>query len=294
MKSKRFITIHAVILLAAIVTTVCILFRHGGEPVSRTGQNAEIRVDFIDVGKGDCILIRSGTHTVLIDTGYKDTAGKVCAFLDSEDVSEINTLLITHYDKDHIGGAEKLLSEYPVETIYLPDYDKDSKPFRKLMKAIQQKDSRVTRVSEETTFTAGHVTCSVMPSGVAYDAQKENDNDLSLLVTVVNGKDSFFFAGDIEKTGIRSFLDKNHRTCDVIKIPHHGRIESNSKALQDSVKPSCAVITDDDENSADSELCRLLESAGIEYYRTGEKGTVTVTGNGSGHYTIRTEKGQPS
>ena len=245
-------------------------------------ENGTLRVDFIDVGKGDCILIRSQNHTVLIDTGYKETADDVAEYLDASEVGVIDELILTHYDKDHIGGAKQLLSNYPVKKLYIPDYQKDSKKYKKLIKAVDKSNVPVECVSEEITFSADHVRYTVMPSGVAYDDKTENDNDMSLLVTVEHANDSYLFTGDIEEEGIRCLLNKTGRTYDLLKMPHHGRMEKNTKALLNSVKPKYVIITDDKENRADSKLRRLLESEGILYFCTSEKGSVTITGNGRG------------
>ena len=121
-----------------------------------------------------------------------------------------------------------------------------------------------------------------MPSGVAYDEKTENDNDMSLLVTAEHGNDSYLFTGDIEEEGIRSLLNRSGRTYDLMKMPHHGRMEKNTNALLNSVKPQYVIITDDKENRADSKLCRLLESAGINYFCTSKNGTVTIIGTGNG------------
>ncbi len=295
MKKNRLIFLSAVMTLTALVIAALILTNllqtedSNGIDI-HTEEGVELRVDFIDVGKGDCILIRSKSHTLLIDTGYKDTADDVFNYLDAASVSEIDALIITHFDKDHMGGAKKLLSQYPVKKLYVPDYDKDSKKFGKLLKAIEKNAVPVEYVSGKKAFSADNIAYSVMPSGVSYDAQLENDNDMSLLVTVVNGKDSYLFTGDIEEEGIRRFLSNSDSSYDILKIPHHGRMENNSKALLDGVKPAYAVITDDDEKGADIELCLLLESAGVNYYCTSEKGTVTIIGNGSGKYCVKTEK----
>ena len=294
MNKKWLLILLSLIVTAAIVLFVLILKylsdRSQNDSDSDFIQKRQLRVDFIDVGKGDCILIRSENHTVMIDTGYKETADDVFDFLDSSVVSEIDALILTHYDKDHIGGAKEVLSRYQVDKIYVPDYDNDSGKYRKLIKTIDKNDIPVDFVSEKITFTADNAVFTIMPSGVTYDAKKENDNDMSLLVSVIYSKDSYLFTGDIEKPAIERFLNRNDRTYDVVKMPHHGRTEKNTKALLDSVKPTYAVITDDKENPADSELCGLLKSAGIEYYRTGEVGCVSITGNGSGIYKTETQK----
>ena len=287
MYSKRLIILSAVIVIALIVvvTLILTLTRQASDNHGTDGgsfRHGELRVDFIDVGKGDCILIRSKNHAVLIDTGYKDTADDVFDFLDASDVSGIDELILTHYDKDHIGGAKQLLSQYPVKKLYIPDYEKDSKKYKKLLKAVDKNNVPVECVSEEITFLADHVRYTVMPSGVAYNDKTENDNDMSLLVTVVHGNDSYLFSGDIEEKGIQCLLNKTGRTYDLLKMPHHGRMEKNTKELLNRIKPKYVVITDDEENRADSKLRRLLGSAGINYFCTSESGSVTVIGNGSG------------
>ena len=284
MNTKRLIILSAVIMIILMVALIRTLIHqeHGGDTDSGSLQKGKLRVDFIDVGKGDCILIRSKNHTVLIDTGYKDTADDVFRYLDASDVSGIDELILTHYDKDHIGGAKQLLSRYPVKKLYVPDYEKDSKKFKKLIKAVDKNNVPVECVSRAITFSADHVRYTVMPSGVAYDEKTENDNDMSLLVTAEHGNDSYLFTGDIEEEGIRSLLNRSGRTYDLMKMPHHGRMEKNTNALLTSVKPQYVIITDDKENRADSKLCRLLESAGINYFCTSKNGTVTIIGTGNG------------
>jgi len=297
MNKQRLIILLTVILLFVIGTVAQMVKNMLSEHRESSGENnslrnVQLRVDFIDVGKGDCILIRSEKHTLMIDTGYRDTADDVFDFLEGSDVSEIDALILTHYDKDHIGGAKKLISQYQVKKIYIPDYEKDEKKYKKLIKAIDKSDVNVDAVSDTVTFTADRITYTVMPSGAAYDPDKENDNDMSLLVTVRYANDSYLFTGDIEEEGINCFLEKNQSTFDVIKMPHHGKKEKNSKALLNNVKPKYAVITDDHDNPAESSLCKLLEGTGTSYYRTSQKGTVTITGNGSGEYTVKTKTNQ--
>ena len=287
MDQKLTVLLSVLIVLSVIVIAVILAVQsqseHGGERTDggsvRSGQ---LRVDFIDVGKGDCILIRSKNHTVLIDTGYKETADDVSDYLDASEVGGIDELILTHYDKDHIGGAKQLLARYPVKKLYIPDYEKDGKKYKKLIKAVDKNNVPVECVSGEITFSADHVRYTVMPSGVAYDDKTENDNDMSLVVSVVHADDSYLFTGDIEEEGIRSLLNKTGRTFDLLKMPHHGRMEKNTKALINSVKPKYVVITDDEENRADSKLRKLLSGEGISYYCTREKGTVTVIGTCSG------------
>lgn len=257
---------------------------------SSSAQGKKLRVDFIDVGKSDCILITTDGRTIMIDTGCKETYDDVSGFLASLNIEKIDVLVISHFDKDHIGGTGKLLSEYQVSGVYIPDYDNDRKNLRSFEKAANKTGVELNRVSEPLSFSFDRVDFCVMPSGVSYSSAKGNDNDVSLLVSMEYLSDSYLFAGDIEEDGIRSFLSRNEKTFDILKMPHHGKKEKNSKELLERVQPKYAVITDDKENPADSKLCRLMEKCGILYYCSKDNGTVTVVSNGTGIYQIRTEK----
>ena len=63
-----------------------------------------VRMTTVDVGKGDCILVQAGASSVLIDTGYENTSSKVVSYLRGQGVSRIDYLVVTHYDRDHVGG----------------------------------------------------------------------------------------------------------------------------------------------------------------------------------------------
>ena len=77
------------------------------EPCS-VGEEGCVRVSFIDVGKGDCILLQSGQSAALIDTGYDRTSNGVLSFLRGRGVDRLEFLIITHYDRDHVGGIRAI------------------------------------------------------------------------------------------------------------------------------------------------------------------------------------------
>ena len=74
---------------------------------SSMGKEDGACVSFIDVGKGDCILLQSGQSAALIDTGYDRTSGEVISFLRKKGVGHLEFLIITHYDRDHVGGRSR-------------------------------------------------------------------------------------------------------------------------------------------------------------------------------------------
>ena len=258
-------------------------------PLSANG----VRVSFVDVGKGDCILIQVGSSSALIDTGYDDTSDDVVSYLRRQGVSRLDFVIITHYDKDHVGGLRAIGESFAIGETYLPGYEGADKQYRSVMSAVDDLKLKATRVTRELPLSLGSAKLTVYPSRLTYDpyanGDEGNDNDLSLDTTMAAGNDSYLFAGDLEEEGIEAYLSASHGSFDVLKMPHHGKKSSNLDELLDDVKPQIAIITDGLDDTADKKTLKLLKSAGAEAYRTSEDGTIVVEGDGSGSYRVTTE-----
>lgn len=260
------------------------------EPEENSSAANEMRVTFFDVGKGDCILIEKDGAFVLIDAGYADTADDVIAFLKERGVETLDEMIVTHYDKDHVGGASAVAEAFGITQLLLPDYVGTSKHYTALMKTVVERNLTYRQVTEDVSFTLAGIEFTVFASPVEYlagDGEEEgNDNDVSLVVSAVYGEDSYLFAGDIEKAGISAYLAAGHGTFDVLKMPHHGGKEKNTDDLLANVSPQIAVITDSADEPAEDAVLALLAQAGAETYRTAERGTVVITGSGTGTYSV--------
>ena len=249
-----------------------------------------VRVSAIDVGKGDCILIQAGKSAALIDTGYSNTSDDVLSYLRGRGVGHLEFAVITHYDKDHIGGIGAIGKEIPIDTIYLPGYEGVDKNYRTLMKAVDGLGYPTRSVTEQLQLELGNALLTLFPSGVAFvpDAYGDegNDNDLSIAASLINGKDSYLFAGDLEEEGIAAFLERGLGRFGVLKVPHHGEKSPLTDELIDDVRPQVAIITDGDDDPADKKTLKLLEESGADVYRTSTDGTIVIESNGTGTYTV--------
>lgn len=258
--------IAAIILASALVT----LFA-GCTPKDK------IYVDFIDVGKGDCILIRTGEENILVDAGYSGTAGKVTDYLSALGVDKVDRMIITHYDKDHVGGAVKLASAFNVGKLYLPGYEPDNNRFTDLVNWAGSNGVEKIKVDGNIAFESGSAEFVIYSSDVVYNPESSdegNDNDVSLVIGLTYSTRKILLAGDIEKEGIKSFLSKGIGEFDIIKMPHHGKKEGNTSDLLDSVNPKYAVITDETGDEADDKVLTLLENRGIRIYRSSQSGNI--------------------
>ena len=81
------------------------------------GAAHRLYVDFLSVGKADCILLRMDDRVILIDTGEKADAALIRRTLDGYGIRRIDCLILTHYDNDHIGAAAAVLEGYAVGAV---------------------------------------------------------------------------------------------------------------------------------------------------------------------------------
>lgn len=261
-----------------------------GRPSTDSSSDTRVEAVFFDVGKGDCILFTCGDSHVMVDAGYEETSGDILKELKKRDVDSLDALIITHYDKDHVGGAAEIASAIPVNMIYLPDYDGDPDKCGDLMKLIDSKDLPHTRVESTEEFDADGADFKVHPALVAYDPVITNDNDASLIIEVFCGDDQWLLPGDIEEEAIDAWLETNQQEYDVLKYPHHGKKESNASDFVSNVSPRITVITDSTDKHAAKKVLKMLDKSEVDVYRSSENGTITITGNGNEDFHVSTEK----
>ncbi len=248
------------------------------------------RVTCIDVGKGDCILVQAGASAALIDTGFQDTADDVLAVMQERGASHLDALIITHYDRDHVGGLSAIVGDADIDMVYLPGYVGADKNYKTVSKALEGSGLATQPVTEEVRIALGEGQLAIHPSDVDYvpnaNGDEGNDNDVSLVVTLTHGGDSYLFAGDLEREGIEAYLRAGHGHFDVLKMPHHGEGDGNTDELLDDVRPTIALITDSADDPADKKVLKLLRKRDVDTYRTSECGTIVVEGDGAGTYEV--------
>ncbi|HEX3039934.1 MAG TPA: MBL fold metallo-hydrolase, partial [Caproiciproducens sp.] len=109
---------------------------------SASAAPGESLIYFLDVGQGDCELIRLKTgENILIDAGTPDTAQKLVSVLKQLGVEKIDLLVATHPHADHIGGMTQVVESFPIGKIYMPKTADSQIPttatYENLLKAIE-------------------------------------------------------------------------------------------------------------------------------------------------------------
>ena len=289
--TKRIPLPALVLVLALALSTLSC-----GEPTHRTatggvsGMAQATRVSCIDVGKGDCILVQTGPANVLIDTGYRSTVGAVLSHLAEQGVGHLDALVLTHYDRDHVGGLKAIAESLDVDMVYLPSYEGADKNYETTMGTVDDLGIAARTVSEELVLGLGEARLVIYPSGVDYvsdaNGDEGNDNDASLVLALTCGDDSYLFAGDLEEDGIEAYLRGGRGHFDVLKMPHHGEKSSQTDELIEAVQPKIVLVTDVADDLADKKTLKMLEKSGADIYRTSMEGTIVTESDGTGSYEV--------
>lgn len=241
-------------------------------------KNAGLEITVINVGKADSILIEVEGTNILIDTGLNKTSNIVLDTLKEKNIEELDYLILTHMDKDHIGGAKIILENIKVDNLVQADQVVDSKRYEKLQEAITENNYEPILLRENMSFEVGNGKIEIQPGE---KESYEQSNDYSLIVTLEYGEKSFLFMGDAEEIRTEEFLNNNNnnKTYDFIKIPHHGRYHENSQDLIDEVKPKYAAITCSKEKMPEKELLNILNDNDVKTYLTVD-GDIVIKSDG--------------
>ncbi|MBP3666736.1 MAG: MBL fold metallo-hydrolase [Clostridia bacterium] len=209
-----------------------------------------LRADFLDTGNSDAILIRMDDTIILMDTGESDDYPAISRKLTEYGITEIDYLIISHYDNDHIGTMSQILQHYTVKNVYMPDYVRDSSLYRRMMTALDATQGvTVHRPTEDVRIDLPYGSLWINPTGLyepgavlgSDDAHALEENNYSLITSIYFGDISILLAGDAEQDRITEFMGllSEGDTYDVIKIPHHGGYD---KALGELLRKSKGVV----------------------------------------------------
>ncbi|MCD8250042.1 MAG: MBL fold metallo-hydrolase [Lachnospiraceae bacterium] len=252
-----------------------------------TGSEASVEVTealtvhFIDVGQGDCTLITQGGHAMLIDAGDNSQGENVVSYLNYAGVDELDYLILTHPDADHIGGADVVLYNIDCEAVLAPDKEADTKSWSDVVDAMSGRGLEAVHPQPGDSYTLGEAAFTVLGPLQDY----EDSNDCSIVLRLTHGDNSFLFTGDAEETAEADILSSGYTlSADVLKVGHHGSRSSTSDDFLAAISPSCAVIScgeGNDYGHPHAATLNKLRASGVSVYRTDEQGTIAVTSDGS-------------
>ena len=282
-KGKKLIIsiLSAVIVLVLTLLSEQLLSLFEPLEVNNSKIDSEFSVHFIDVGQGDCTLIKTPDGNMLIDAGENGYETTVLDYLDAQGVDSLKYFVATHPHSDHIGGAAEVLEAVSVENVIMPKLSKDNTPatatYEKMLTAIKNSSAKAISAKPGSEYSFGGAEFTVL----APFEQDENLNNMSVVLKLTYKGYSFMLSGDAEKEVENRILKAGYDiSADVYKGAHHGSSTSNSKKFVKAINPTYAVLSYEEGNSyghPHRETVELFNEEGIVYYSTADYGTIVFT-----------------
>ena len=247
-----------------------------------TCAGAEMTLFSVNVGKADAHLLHHGDTLYLIDAGTAASYGQLSAALKTLGVTHLDGVIVTHTDKDHVGGLMALAtSAIEIDAWYASAYFTGVKEKKHpAVLAAKVRGQSVNWLQSGDSLPLGEGVLKVLAPIEASD--EENDNSLVLLADTPDGR--MLFMGDAELMAERRLMTAHKLPrCEVLKVGHHGADDATSDLLLATVQPSLAVISTSTEERAETPgmgTLRSLLKAGAEIAVTQDApGGVLVTLN---------------
>ncbi len=233
----------------------------------------DYRLTVFDVGQGQCILLQSQGKTYLVDCGgdsAESAADTAAAYLLSQGISALDGMIITHFDADHVEGAQLLLTRINAGTLYLPATSQGDIPSGFL------KENQFI-VTDKTVITAGTLSVTLIPGE---EGESDNESGLSILFQTENC--DILITGDMDSAGECALLEKLEiPDLEILIVGHHGSAYSTGQELLSATNPETAVISVGADNRyghpAQTVLKRLTQ-CGCQIRRTDLEGTILIRG----------------
>ncbi|WP_239617319.1 MBL fold metallo-hydrolase [Cohnella mopanensis] len=263
------------------------------EPAKPTGKSeltadkikppvkGKLSVYYLNVGQGDATYIKTAAgDDILIDGGKNEAGAIVVNYLKQLGVDDIEVMISTHPDEDHVGGLDVVLDNYKVKAVYAPKVSHTTETFKDFLLAVKKQGLTIKEAKAGVTIPLKGVTASFVGPVKQYG---DDLNNWSAVLRLSYGSNSFLFTGDAEKKSENDMIAaKQSLQADVLKVGHHGSVSSTNSAFLKAVSPKYAIISvgKNSYGHPAATILNRLKSAKVTAYRTDLNGTVTAVSDG--------------
>ena len=252
----------------------------------------EISLNHLDVGQGDCCVIREkGGYSVMIDGGSTSvrSVGKyrIIPYLESQGINMLDCVMISHPDADHINGILEILSgnEISIRTILIADYFQNDN-YQQLLSYAEDAGTEIVSLSQGLILHSKQITFACLYPHADEDLSNVNESSSVMYAFWENG--SALFTGDIGEETEQILLNEGILPkTDWLKTAHHGSRYSSCIDFLEAVEPKGCLISAGQDNiygHPHEETLERIRAITEDIYITYETGCVTVAYNRGKQY----------
>lgn len=294
-----------VFLIMILVWAMALSPDQGG--IGPSAMNPKFRIDFVNVGQGDSILIRTPRgRAYLVDGGMNVTTTQAVRekreliqnYLRTKRIRRLDGIVVTHNHNDHLGGIASVLKMIKVDRIWDSGSVSNTQTYKDYAELCSKKRiPRATAKAGDVLDWGSELFVTVLhPESVSKSQEFSETNNMSVTLLVKYGKVSVLLCGDIETEAeeeIARYGEAIH--AQVVKIPHHGSDTSINPRFWNLVKPDKGIIMvgrDNPFGHPKIEALELYRKMKIVLERTDENGTISllVGGETETDYTVEVDR----
>lgn len=238
----------------------------------------ELSITVLDVGQGDCSFISFPDGSTMLIDGGSTTENKVGTyrmkpFLYSQGIRELDYVVLTHPDSDHMNGVLELLetNSIVIKSLLLPNVDGMEQSYQAILSFCET----VIWMEKGMKWESGDVVlCCLHPTR---GFQSEDSNDCSVVLRLQYGMFSMLFMGDLGAEEEKKLTGLQDTT--VLKAGHHGSKNSTSEEFLEKITPDHVILSYGENNSyghPHEETIQRLEQQSCSIWHTPEQGAIQI------------------
>lgn len=278
---KEHVKYYIIALVIVFIIEFFIGINENNNVVDDFDPNAEImQVHFLDVGQGLSILVQLGDEVLIYDGGERDASSYVVSYIQNLGITEIDYMISSHYDSDHVSGLIGCLKTFDVKHVIGSDYEHNSRLYHSFMEAVKEKGLTMQYPKVGTIYDFGEAVITILaPAEISNDS-----NANSVAIKLSYGESDFIFTGDADYASERKMVASGiDLDCEVLSLAHHGSSSGNSSLFLEKTNPEVAVISCEKNNGYGHphvEVVELLEAMEMDVFRSDVQGTVVALSDG--------------
>ena len=241
------------------------------------GKKPLLSIHMIDVGQGDSILIQTPNNfNILVDGGHENSSLIIKKFLKSKKVKNIDFIIATHPDTDHIGSLDDVIDKFNVSNVYLPNKETNSDSYYNLIHSCNKKNINPQYLSRGDIINLDD-NIKLIVLNPSYTHTDNNSN--SIVFKLEYNDKSFLFTGDATYENEMDIINNfNLEDIDFLKVSHHGSKNSSNQDFLDEVSPDVALIScgyDNQYGHPHKDTLLRLAKTDTKVYRTDKQGPLS-------------------
>lgn len=265
------------------------------QPPSTLSPDGQLLVSVMDVGQAQCVVVIAPSGKAMVIDGSRSETRieeDVVPYLQDHGVTQLDYVMISHPDQDHIGGIPALMELMPVGAYVDPVIPSSNETYAEILEMVRDQGIEPIKARRGMSFDLGdgvHIALLWPVDPLLESGGEPETNENSIVAMIQYGEFSMLVPGDAGVEAEEHLLEEesdDDLQADVLVAGHHGSRTASSGVFLDAVRPESVLISAGFDNSyghPHDEVIRRLRLRGITIYRTDLDGTIEVRSDGTSY-----------